>query len=361
MKSELLSPVERGLISSFPNTVRLSHEHANFINRVSSEVVTPLEKAIIPGFDPIGKEEIEVIKYTNPLTHEIHTNPKAGLKLPINDFGLLNLLVYNTQPGTRVAELNDNLVIKMCDYLTQEPFYTFNGQNMVPETVKALLDHSQSEGITPVVKLVPYTSVEPHRARLQAEFNVEEDRNNFDYIYRIEDLARLEGKKYKQFRNMCHKFEAENNGAVQMVYFKNKEIRPMIKHIEEVMETWGSIRKKPKEEIDHLRHVVDRFSHYSERFNMYNVGLFIEGKLSAFCFNEVVNGKYIISHFGHANKDIPGVFQYLDHQLAKKLYSDGFEYINLQQDLGKEGLRQFKESYRPTFFLKKYTISPKQI
>lgn len=360
MKNEQLSSGERSRIPSFPSTVRLNHEHSDFIDAVSDSVITPLRKTIEPGYDPIKKEEIEVIKYTNPLTQEIHSNPKNGLKLPINDFGLLNLLVYNTQPGIRVSGLNNNLVLKMSDYITQEPFYTFNGQSAVPDTVRTLLDQSISEGITPKLKLIPYTTIEPYRAVLESEFKVEEDRNSFDYMYRIEDLAGLEGKQYKQFRNMCSKFKKETNGSVNMIYFKNQEIRPMIGHIKEVMGSWRDIKNKPKEEVDHLINVIERFSHYSKHFNMYNAGLYIDGQLSAFCFNEVVNNKYIVSHFGHANKNIPGIFQFFDHQLASRFYSDGFDYINLQQDLGKEGLRQYKMSYRPAFFLKKYTISPKQ-
>jgi hypothetical protein len=198
------------------------------------------------------------------------------------------------------------------------------------------------------------------------QFDVEEDRDNFDYIYRIEDLVIRDGRQYKELRNMISKFQRyesaeiqKDPNAIQRVYFGDKGVRPMIGHIREVMSGWGNIRKKSDEEKAHLTKIIDNFSKYAEHFQMYNAGMFIHGRLSAFCFNEVVNQKYISSHFAYANKNIPGIFQYFDSQLFSKLLYDGFEYINLHQDLGKPGLRQFKQSYRPAFFLKKYTISPK--
>lgn len=350
------------IIPSFPNTARITHEHSNFINQVNNSIVTPLKREILSGFDPIDKVEMDVVKYTNPLTGEIHSNPKAGVRLPICDTGLLSLLVYNTQPGIRISELNGNMVLRMLGCKVQEaPYYTFTGQNAVPETIHTLLERSITEGLGPKLKRIPYTSIQPHYLRLKEEFNIEEDRDSFDYVYRIEDFVHQEGKKYKHIRNMRSKFEREMVGRdARTLFFKNQDIRPIKGEIREVMKKWRSIRSKPKEEVDNLLNVMERFSTYSKDFNMYNMGLLIDGKLSAFSFNEVINNKYVISRFFHADKYIPGVAQHLDYKLMERLYMDGFEYINLEDDLGKEGLRQFKMGYQPAFFLKKYTISPKQ-
>ena len=55
-----------------------------------------------------------------------------------------------------------------------------------------------------------------------------------------------------------------------------------------------------------------------------------------------------------------GVNAYLINELAKILYKKGIVYINWEQDLGILGLRENKESYLPTRYLKKYSLSTLQ-
>jgi hypothetical protein len=86
-------------------------------------------------------------------------------------------------------------------------------------------------------------------------------------------------------------------------------------------------------------------------------GIFIDGQLEAFTINELLPSKYAITHFTKADPTKVGVFEFLYHELAKQLHAKGAFYLNREQDLGLEGLRAAKMSWRPIKFLKKYTIS----
>ena len=46
---------------------------------------------------------------------------------------------------------------------------------------------------------------------------------------------------------------------------------------------------------------------------------------------------------------------------ALHLEKRGVKYFNIEQDLGIDGLRKWKTSYQPVFFLKKYKITPKSL
>jgi hypothetical protein len=58
-------------------------------------------------------------------------------------------------------------------------------------------------------------------------------------------------------------------------------------------------------------------------------------------------------HFEKAVDGIKGIYQYMNQSFAASL-PRFFTYINREQDLGDEGLRQAKETYRPCGFVKKY-------
>jgi hypothetical protein len=63
-------------------------------------------------------------------------------------------------------------------------------------------------------------------------------------------------------------------------------------------------------------------------------------------------------HFEKANDRYKGVYQYINQEFAKTL-PNYFKLVNREQDLGDEGLRQAKMTYRPSSFVKKYRVTKK--
>jgi hypothetical protein len=59
-------------------------------------------------------------------------------------------------------------------------------------------------------------------------------------------------------------------------------------------------------------------------------------------------------HFEKAIDEYKGIYQYINMTFAASL-PDSYITINREQDLGDEGLKQAKETYRPCGFVKKYT------
>jgi hypothetical protein len=59
-------------------------------------------------------------------------------------------------------------------------------------------------------------------------------------------------------------------------------------------------------------------------------------------------------HFEKAVDEYRGVYQFMNQAFAATL-PRFFTFINREQDLGSEGLRQAKMTYRPCGFVKKHT------
>ena len=74
----------------------------------------------------------------------------------------------------------------------------------------------------------------------------------------------------------------------------------------------------------------------------------------AYCIAELFAQKAMaVVHFEKARVDVAGAFQYINFAFARSL-SDDVQLINREQDLGDDGLRQAKMTYRPCGFAKKY-------
>ncbi len=75
----------------------------------------------------------------------------------------------------------------------------------------------------------------------------------------------------------------------------------------------------------------------------------------ALAIAEQLNLQTLVLHVLKADPNMPGLYQVmLNEFLARK--GRPFTYVNMEQDLGVEGLRKAKLSYYPAFMVKKFTI-----
>ena len=61
-------------------------------------------------------------------------------------------------------------------------------------------------------------------------------------------------------------------------------------------------------------------------------------------------------HVLKADPNVAGLYQAMLHEFLEH-EAGNFNYVNLEQDLGIEGLRKSKQSYHPIEMIKKYTLS----
>ena len=82
----------------------------------------------------------------------------------------------------------------------------------------------------------------------------------------------------------------------------------------------------------------------------------IQGNISAVALAQRLNPDTLVMHVLKADHNVGGLYQvmlqeFLTHEAGS------FNYVNLEQDLGIEGLRKSKQSYHPVEMVKKYILS----
>ena len=84
-----------------------------------------------------------------------------------------------------------------------------------------------------------------------------------------------------------------------------------------------------------------------EQIGMFGVALRLEGKIIAFALGSKLSADTLLEDIEKAS-DVPGAYQMINHEFACR-FSEGFTYINREEDLGIEGLRKAKLSYFPAY------------
>jgi hypothetical protein len=208
-----------------------------------------------------------------------------------------------------------------------------------PETLASLFDtHDYWKNIGESV-------LAPEQKKLeQAGIEFIEDRDNFDYLYLRAELAELGGKKFHKKKNLVNAFRNA---------YPDHESRPLgIACIPQALEVLDKWRTGKGEDGDYAaaREALENFGVLKLRGSIFSVN----GVPAGYCLGEsLAKGRMFAIHFEKAVEGIKGVYQYMNQEFAASL-PRFFTYLNREQDLGDQGLRQAKETYRPCGFVKKY-------
>jgi hypothetical protein len=171
-----------------------------------------------------------------------------------------------------------------------------------------------------------------------------EDRDNFDYLYYRSDLAELAGKKYHKKKNHVNNF---------LLAYPDHEQKPVNAHTVheaiEILEQWHQGRSEDGD-YNASKEALDLFDTLALRGTVF----YVNGKPAAYCLGEsIARGRMFAIHFEKAVDEYKGIYQFVNQAFAESL-PRFFTLINREQDLGNEGLRQAKMTYRPCDFVKKY-------
>jgi hypothetical protein len=177
----------------------------------------------------------------------------------------------------------------------------------------------------------------------QAGYAVSEDRDNFDYIYRREDLAALRGRALQRKRNLVHAFEKTHT------YEAYPLSHDRLDDALAVLEAW---REHAKDQADYAP-AREALVHADE-FGLHGRLYYVEGRPAGYTLGEEARaGTMFVVHYEKAVPDMKGLYQVINMDFVRSL-PPTITLINREQDLGDAGLRQAKLTYRPRDFVKKY-------
>lgn len=291
------------------------------------------------------------------LDHKYIIDEYTSAFLPYADYNFFSLWCYNVEEKITLCDLYGNLVIKFQDYTSDSLFYSFIGKNKTCETVSLLLEHAKKGDVLPVLKLIPAEIMsEKVISQLRHKYHVQEDIDNFDYILDISSVSSLLGRRLHQKRKMANKFYRQYNFRFDVESFNDPGLK---EELVSVFSLWEKVSGKSDEEVKYEVRAIKRGLLSAEYFeNVFCLRMFVDDVLRGFSVFELLDNEYIIGGFQKADINFKGIYEAINQQVAVYGSELLYKYINIENDMGIEGLRRAKLDYNPTY-LKKYSISVK--
>ncbi len=183
-------------------------------------------------------------------------------------------------------------------------------------------------------------------------FRFHEDRAVSNYLYSAASLANLSGRKYSKKRNLLAQASSLYKWTVQKL---TASITDSCFNVLDsiVKEENPQMEGMPARELAALARTLQHFDAFSQQ------GLLITAndRPVAFSVYEAISPTTVAVHFERALRSYKGLFQVVNWETAKVVAAQGFEFINREEDLGDEGLRDAKMSYHPIEIIPAYELT----
>jgi len=260
-----------------------------------------------------------------------------------------NLFGWAVKYETCYAIADDTLFIRFTSPTRSHPAY------LIPimrggGCVDASLDRLKAEAELGNYPLVIMGITPQCREHLEAvspgAFTFLEDEGNADYIYLRERLVSLSGKSLQSKRNHINKFEK---------LYPDYSYEPITKgdcaECLAVEQEW--LRQHGTEEDeDKEQEVIQRLFDHFDELGLSGGILRVAGQVVAFTLGSPINETTFGVHIEKANRDYDGSYTMINKLFASTI-PEQYVYVNREEDLGLEGLRKAKLSYKPETILPK--------
>jgi len=264
-----------------------------------------------------------------------------------------NLYLWSRQYPTGYALIEGRLVLKS---LSEDSFAFPMGDTDLKKVVDALEEYVNGHGnklrfhcITPE-QFQELEDVYPGR------FHIEYDRDYADYVYDVQKLASLSGRKLHSKKNHVNRFKKT---------YPDWSYEPVTaENIEECFQmalVWRTENGCNHDDEKNAEMCVALNAlRLFEELELSGGLLRVNGEVAAFCLGTAANEDTFVVHVEKARSDIDAAYTMINQQFVSNELAGKYQYVNREDDVGMEGLRKAKLSYYPEFLVEKGFVTEEE-
>ena len=264
------------------------------------------------------------------------------------EFSFANLYLWGRQ---NFAEVHGHVVI--FSQFNRRSVYPYPvGQGDKKAVLDAIIEDAEARGIPCRITGVSESARQTIEGLYPNRFRFHCDEGSFDYVYSIDDLADLAGKKYHSKRNHLKRFyESYPAFSVEPLCDGNIEkVRSMVK-------TWyeTKLAEDPNGDYYMEQAALERAFRDHRELGMDGLVLLDGDEVLAFTLGSRLSADTFDVNFEKARAGVNGAYAAINNEFAKyirKKYPD-IKYLDREEDMGLEGLRKAKKSYYPHHMVEK--------
>lgn len=272
-----------------------------------------------------------------------------------SDASFANIYLLRNKYSTKISRYKD-FIIRKYSGKGARCGYTFPlGKGDVAKALAEIEKDAKECGERLQFAFVTEEQKEVLENAMPARFCYSSDAGDSDYIYLRSELASLSGKAFHKKKNHFSKFVRTYPD------YKYYEIGACnIYDAQKVADAWYYEHLQDEDasqlaEYKAIKEALDNF----EELGLIGGIIYVNDSPCAMTIASKINENTVDVHFEKAVGEyaLNGGYAAINKLFSEKL--DGVTWLNREEDIGIEGLRKAKLSYRPKIMLKKYTAVEK--
>jgi hypothetical protein len=264
------------------------------------------------------------------------------------DFSFSNIFSWRQSYDTTFAVEDDFLYIRF-QPAGGSPGYLFPvGEGNLKKAIERLKQDAYDRATELHLYAITQKMFDLLEAAMPGQFLYEKDRDWYEYIYSSEDLITLVGKKYQAKRNHINKFKRTYEWEYLPI------TRAIIPDCLKLYERWCAENGGCNSEqslVEERTATQNAFLDF-EKLGLIGGVLRINGEILAYSYGQPLTKDTFGVHAEKCLYGIDGGFAMINREFAERNCAS-YTYINREEDLGIESLRQAKLSYYPVILLEK--------
>jgi len=263
----------------------------------------------------------------------------------------INIFAWAKIYSFQIARLKEFLVVKGKTH-DEGPFYYYPaGQGDLKSVLEEMKQDALDLGHEFIIFGLSTENIDEMNRLFPGSFEFKESRDNFDYVYLLEKLVSLSGKKLHAKRNYINRFTQKNNWSFEQITDEN------LPECWEMNVEWCKAHDcRDDEQLENEDCAVRRCFYYFRELGLEGGLIRSDGRVIAFTMGGKLNSNTYDIHIEKAFGEIEGSYQMINREFAAFIQKNHPEviYINREEDMGYEGLRKAKLSYYPVKMEEKY-------
>lgn len=258
------------------------------------------------------------------------------------EFSFANLYLWGRQS---FAEVHGHIV--MFSQFNRRSVYPYPlGSGDKKAVLDAIIEDSKARGIPCRITGVNAEGRRTIEELYPERFRFHCDEGAFDYVYSIDDLAELVGKKYHAKRNHLNRFyESYPNYFVEPLCDTN------IEKVKKMVSEWyeDKLAADPNGDYYMEKAAIERAFRDYKALHMDGLVLLDGETVLAVTLGGKLSSDTFDVNFEKARAGVNGAYAAINNEFAKyirKKYPN-IKYLDREEDMGLEGLRKAKRSYYP--------------
>ncbi len=277
----------------------------------------------------------------------------------ISEFSFTNLYSWQEYYNFLYLEWNNHLLVFSKDFLNKWKLPKVHLENLLfflppigenpDDVIISLFEEIKNLEIHRVPEVL-INKLKDNNRYNKLKIEIENDRDNWDYIYNKDNLINLSGNKYRSKRRHLETFLTNYDYEFHLISEEWLEI------CKELQNKWCATNECQKNiDLKEEKKAINRMINNYNQLEFRGGILLVENKPVGYTFGENLNKKTGVIHIEKAHTYYKGSYQAINNMFLKNCCKE-VNYINREQDLGIEGIRKAKQSYHPYSMISKSII-----